>query len=57
MAKNSSTEQQSTESTVEQSGLPETTKPEGEGYTDSNAGPDAKQGTVADESPDPEEAK
>jgi hypothetical protein len=57
MAKNSSTEQQSTESTVEQSGLPETTKPEGEGYTDSNAGPDAKQGTIADESPDPEEAK
>lgn len=37
--------------------LPETTKPDGEGYTDTNAGPDAKEGTVADESPDPEEAK
>lgn len=51
-------QQESDQQSSQPSGeLPETTKPDGEGYTDTNAGPDAKEGTIADESPDPEEAK
>ena len=50
------TEVEAKDMTPDKDAADNTTKPEGEGLTDTNAGPDAAQGTVADQPDEPSQA-